>query len=114
MSKSKNLPDSDRLLVEKNKLAAYLLNLSHKDGASKAKFFIKRGFKPDQLEIFAKALQTHGASQTVTGIEKTRHGKKFTVECHIKTPDGKDPCILSVWIQEKGKPLRLITAHPNS
>ncbi len=114
MSKPKNLPDSDRLLVEKSKLASYLLNLSHKDGASKAKFFLQRGFNADKWEAFAKALQTHGASQTVTGIETTRHGKKFTVECQIKTPDGKDPCILSVWIQATGKAPRLVTAHPNS
>lgn len=114
MIKPKNLPDSDRLLVEKGKLASYLLNLSHKDGASKAKFFLKRGFAAETWEAFAAALKTHGASQTVTTVEITRHGKKFTVECQIKTPDGKDPCILSVWIQATGKVPRLVTAHPNT
>ncbi len=114
MSNPKNLPDSDQLLVEKSKLASYLLNLSHKDGASKAKFFLQRGFKADYWEAFAEALRAHGASQTVTEIEITRHGKKFTVECQIKTPDGKNPCILTVWIQATSKAPRLVTAHPNS
>ncbi len=114
MSKPKNLPDADRLLVEKSKLASYLLNPSHKDGASKAKFFLQRGFKTEQWEAFASALRTHGASQTVTGMEETKHGRKFTVECQIQTPDGKNPCILSVWIQATGKAPRLVTAHPNT
>ena len=114
MTKPKTLPDSDRLIVEKSKLVSYLLNLSHKDGASKAKFFLQRGFKADPWQTFAEALQTHGASRTVTGIENSKHGKKFTVECQIRTPDGKNPCILSVWLQATGKAPRLITAHPNS
>ena len=114
MSKPRNLPNPDQLIVEEAKLTSYLLNSAHKDGASKAKFFLKRGFKAADWKNFAKALTTHGAKQTVTDIETTRHGKKFTVECQLETPDGKNPCILSVWIQTKGKTPRLVTAHPNS
>lgn len=114
MSRSERLPDADRLLVEEDKLAAYLLNPLHKDGASKAKFFSNWGFRADEWEAFAAALKVHGASQTVTSVERTKHGRKFTVECRIETPDGKSPCVLSVWIQQKGQPPRLVTAHPNS
>jgi hypothetical protein len=114
MSKPKHLPDFDQLIVDEIKLTTYLLNASHEDGASKARFFLKRGFKAADWKTFAKALMTHGANQTVTDIETTKHGKKFTVECRLETPDGKNPCILSVRIQAKGKAPRLVTAHPNS
>ena len=65
-------------------------------------------------QVMAEALRQHGATQTVTEASESRHGKKFTVECQIQTPDGKNPCILTGWIQEGTKPPRLVTAHPNS
>lgn len=52
-------------------------------------------------------------TQPVTETRDTRFGRKFTVECQIQTPDGKNPCILTGWIQEGTKPPRLVTAHPN-
>lgn len=108
------LPQSQHLQVPEQKVIGYLLNPEHKDGASKSKFFRKRGFTPDQWAVFAKALQDHGATQPVTSMEETKHGKKFVVECNLDTPDGKNPCILSVWIQTKNDPPRLVTAHPNT
>jgi hypothetical protein len=108
------LPRKDSLQVEEVKVVGYLLDLEHEDGGSKAKFFRNRGFVPEAWTIFADALRTHGATQPVAVIEKTRHGEKFTVECTISTPDGRNPCILSVWIVSKENPPRLVTAHPNS
>ena len=108
------LPDSNSLKVEQSKVADYLLNLAHPEGAPKAKFFLNRGFTRVAWEQMAEALRQHGRSQPVTETVTTRFGKKFTVECQIETPDGKNPCIFTAWIVEGSRPPRLVTAHPNS
>jgi len=108
------LPQPDRLIVEESKVTDYLLNLDHPEGTSKAKFFLNRGFTPLLWQEMASALRWHGRLQSVTETSTTRFGRKFTVECQIETPDGKNPCILTAWIVEGTRPPRLVTAHPNS
>lgn len=113
MSLPARLPKGHSLVVREEKILTYLLNPKHKDGASKAKFFRNRGFKSGEWEQFATALRNHGGSQPVTHVVSSKHGRKFTVECQLLTPDGRNPCILSVWVESKGKSLALVTAHPN-
>lgn len=108
------LPNAKSLQVDKTKVIDYLLNLDHKVGGAKAKYFLKRGFTTEAWDLMAENLRLHGRTQTVTETSETRFGRKFTVECQIKTPDGKNPCILTAWIQEGDHPPRLVTAHPNS
>lgn len=109
-----HLPGAENLHVEEKKVTGYLLNLDHDEGGSKARFFCDRGFVLPEREEFAHALRQHGKTQPVTEQETTRHGEKYVVECQLVSPDGQNPCILSVWIKEGTKPLRLVTAHPNS
>ncbi len=108
------LPQSASLIVEEAKIVRYLLALDHIEGGSKARFFLARGFSPATSVEFAEALKRHGATQTITGEEVTRHGRKYLVECAIETPDKLNPCILTVWILTNENPPRLVTAHPNS
>ena len=114
MEPPQQLPQASVLVVEQIKVVDYLLNLEHKQGGPKAKYFRNRGFHPEQWQAMAEALRQHGATQPVTQSSDTRFGRKFTVECQIQTPDGKTPCILTGWIQEGPKPPRSVTAHPNS
>ena len=107
------LPQAEVLIVEQAKISGYLLDLDHKEGGPKAKFFLKRGFTPSAWETMAEALRQHGRTQPVTETSETRFGRKFTVECQLTTPDGRNPCILTAWIQEGTRPPRLVTAHPN-
>ncbi len=45
------LPNLDRASVSEQKVATYLLNPKHPDGAGKATFFIALGFRAEQWEI---------------------------------------------------------------
>lgn len=49
-------------------------------------------------------------------IEKTKDsdfGVKYELKCKIKTPDERNPCIVTVWIVENGQEEpKLITAYP--
>lgn len=110
---SRHLPQPNGLQVEKEKIRGYLLNPKHEEGASKEKFFRLRGFKIAKWKVLAEALRQHGVTRPVVEEEKTKFGKKYTVECELKTPDGKNPCVLTVWVKKGSEPPRLITARPN-
>ena len=114
MDLPRNLPQTDALLVEQANVQDYLLNLFHKEGGPMARFLLNRVFKLDAWEGMAEALRQHGMAQPVTETSETRFGRKFTVECQITTPDGRNPCILTAWIVEGRRPPCLVTAHPNS
>jgi hypothetical protein len=114
MSDARKLPKPKRLIVETEKVTGYLLNPDHPIGKAKAKFFKNRGFTTQEVSQFVESLKQHGQTQSVTATETTAHGEKFTVQCQIQTPDGKNPCILTAWIVEGDKPPRLVTAHPNT
>ena len=50
------LPNAEKAIIRQEKLAEYLLNLSHPDGWGKAKFFIQCGFPVNEPEKLKSAL----------------------------------------------------------
>jgi hypothetical protein len=82
------------------------------DGHAKAVFFLKFGFRQDQWKTLAEALRQHGLTQSVFAQKTSGHGQKYEVRCNLPSPDGRNPCITSVWIQEDSCHLRLITVLP--
>lgn len=112
-----SLKPSTKLLGERviaqEKVSQYLLNVDHADGAGKAKFFIGHGFAADQPEVLAAAIHDHADFNDVALTEPGKYGTKSIVRCSIVTPDGRNPCILVVWIHEQGcSEQRLVTAYP--
>jgi hypothetical protein len=107
------LPNADKAIVEREKILGYLLNSEHLIGASKAHFFTNFGFSAAKWEQLAKALLVHGQTHEVKRVRKTDFGPRYEVEGSLKTPDGREPFIRSVWQFDKGEVApRLITAYP--
>jgi len=50
------VPHADAAIVSQEKIAGYLLNPLHPDGAGKAWFFRRLGFRADQWEVFRQCL----------------------------------------------------------
>ena len=50
------LPNAEQAVVEREKITDYLLNPTHRYGASKAAFFADFGFRLDEWEQLADAL----------------------------------------------------------
>jgi hypothetical protein len=101
-------------IVPPAKLTDYLLRPDHPVGGSKAAFFQAFGFTRERPAIMAAALVDHPERNPVSAVETGPWGVKYIVRCHLRTPDGRDPCILSVWIVTPGSALaRLVTAYPN-
>jgi hypothetical protein len=110
-----SLPHAAAANVEQSKITAYLLNLAHRQGGSKAKFFLRRGFTPEKWEEFADALRHHAKHNPVVQTKSTFFGVNYTLNCNLPTPDQSSPCIRTVWeVRPEDPRPRLITAHPLS
>jgi len=107
------LTNYEKAVVPKAKLTDYLLSLTHRDGCSKAKFFIRFGFSSEQWEIMAQALKHHIAHNEVAGTEISYFGTKYIIEGTILAPDGRNPEIRSVWFVKSGTDIPFfVTAYP--
>jgi hypothetical protein len=107
------LPDADKVVVQREKIADYLLNPAHRFGASKARFFTEFGFRIEAWEVLAAALREHGQTHDVSQTHETGFGRRFSVEGELNTPIGRRPRVRSVWQLDRGEVApRLITAYP--
>lgn len=111
------MKSSTKLLGERDipelKISAYLLNVDHPDGTSKAKFFGDYGFDIEKPQVLADAIHAHAELNEVEEVIACGHGIKHVVRCHLPTPDGRNPCIRVIWIREPGcETHRLVTAYP--
>jgi hypothetical protein len=107
------LPNAERAVVEREKIADYLLNAAHRFGASKARFFAEFGFRMEQWEQLAEALREHGRRHEVARVRETGFGPRYTIEGELNTPGSRRPRVRSVWQMDEGAIApRLITAYP--
>ena len=107
------LPNAELAVVERAKITKYLLNLEHRYGASKARFFSQFGFDIDYWEAFAEALREHGQSHEVSFVRQTRWGLRYEIDGELNAPDGRRPRIRTAWQFDAGQIApRLITAYP--
>lgn len=107
------LPNADLALVERAKITEYLLDVEHRYGSSKARFFSEFGFEIEKWEVLADALREHGQHHDVTQTRKTRWGPRYEIDGELNAPDGRSPRIRSVWQLDAGEIApRLITAYP--
>lgn len=99
--------------VDAPKVSGYLLCREHPDGGSKARFFERFGFRLPNRATLVAALKEHGQVNPVVNEVETGYGRRYSVDGPIRSPDGRNPVIRTVWIVEPGvdEP-RLITAYP--
>jgi hypothetical protein len=76
----KKLPNPDKLVVEREKIVDYLLNPTHRYGASKARFFADFGFRLEEWERLAEALREHGRTHDVARTRETGFGPRYALE----------------------------------
>ena len=107
------LPNRDKVIIPRNKLVKYLLSETHPHGKSKAKFFLKAGFKKSNARIFSKALRNIAKESEVESKIISPHGEKYVLNGIIESPIGKTMRIRTIWIIDKEqKRPRFVTAYP--
>ena len=107
------LPKANQARVDESKVTDYLLSAGHPDGSSKARFFERFGFHSFEWTVLSAALVEHGQVNPVANVVETGYGRRYSVDGQIRSPDGRNPTIRTVWIIETGLDFpRLITAYP--
>lgn len=106
------IPGAGNAVVEEAKIVRYLLNAAHPKNGGKSAFFAALGFAIDRWEVLRDALRRHPIANPIADFQQSPHGIKYVVRCSIETPDGRNPCITSVWITDGIGPPRLVTAYP--
>ncbi len=107
------LPYAHIAIVDREKIDEYLLNLRHRYGASKARFFLEFGFQMDEWEVFAEALREHAQRHEISVVRQTRWGPRYEIDGELKAPDGRRARIRAVWqVDVRQIAPRLITAYP--
>jgi hypothetical protein len=107
----RRLPNAQSAQVEERRIREYLLNVAHASGGPKARFFIAHGFASGAWELLQASLIIQGRVNSITRTVPSEWGTRYTIECHCPTPDGRNPCIRTVWQMEDDVP-RLLTAIP--
>ena len=107
------LPNYERAVVTRAKVADYLLSETHRDGRHKAVFFKRFGFAVEEWERLVQALQEHAAEHEVTRVEASRYGQRYIIERTIHSPGGRNPLTRTVWFVETDEDMpRFVTAYP--
>lgn len=108
------LPNKESSLVELKKVTKYLLDVNHPIGGPKSAFYFGYGFTLANPDLLIRALIHHANNRDVCETIESDYGTKFILKCEIPTPNQMNPCVLSVWILNKGSETpRLVTAYPN-
>lgn len=107
------LPNYEKAVIPKAKITDYLLSLGHRDGCSKAKFFIRFGFSLEQWKLLAQALKYHAIHNEISKIEISYFGIRYVIVGTLLSPDRRNPEIRSVWFVKNGAEIpSFVTAYP--
>ena len=73
-------------------------------------------FSARNWETLAEALHRHALENDVAAVTKTPFGTCYVIEGTLRSPDGRNPSIRTVWAQDDDEdlPPRLVTAYPIS
>lgn len=101
----------DSLTIDCRKITEYLLNEHSPAGAGKCKFFNGFGFLPEEWQRLHDALIRHPVTADLVDRQPSPYGEKQIYRCSIRSPDNRDPCILTVW-QFRNGGWNFVTAYP--
>ena len=59
----------------------------------------------------AQALREHAARNPLMETRASGYGMIHVVRCSTVTPNGRDPCTRSIWIEAGSGAVRLVTAY---
>lgn len=107
------LPNIDAAIVEDAKLVDYLLDPTHHRGAAKARFLAGFGFSSARPDEAREAFLEHAHRHDVADSQQTPFGTIYEIDGALPSPDGRDPVVRVVWMQDIGAAApRLITMIP--
>ena len=106
------MPNGERAWISPAKLTGYLLSEEHPEGSSKAAFLRRFGFDTRRPELLEHALLEAAREGVVMSERAGEHGVKYEVVAPLRTPDGRHPHVITIWIMEEDIP-RFVSLNPS-
>ena len=108
------IPDAQNAVIDAVKIPVYLLDADHPNNGGKAEFFTRFGFGTDRVDVMAAALLQHARTGELDETRQTPFGTEYALEGPLRTPDGRNPLVRTVWFRSTGEPgPHLVTAYPS-
>ena len=82
------VPNAEHAIIASEKLTGYLLNLSHRRGAAKARLLLNLGYQSDNPQALEADQRTQHLSLHVTRTSTNAYGVVYEIEGPITTPSG--------------------------
>jgi hypothetical protein len=107
------LPESEKAVIDAEKLRGYLLSPSHPVGRFKAAFFSSLGYTQENWRRFEADLRQQHLTQEAVLRQETSYGRKYEICGRMRGPAGKTSEVISIWIILAGEKVpRFVTAYP--
>ena len=98
--------------INSRKINGYLLNDQHVEGASKARFLRRFGFETNALDLML-AISDHPVTDAFTReIVSPRGDVKLIFEGPLRSPDGRNPIVRTVWRVDASLVAHFVTLVP--
>jgi hypothetical protein len=107
------LPNAHLAVISPEKLTAYLLNPSHKRGASKARLLLGLGYRSEASSALEADLRSQHLLLEPACVSKNAYGTVYEIDASLVTPCGKAVRFVSIWQVDTGTDVpRFITMYP--
>jgi len=108
------LPNSERALIARDKLFAYLLNTEHKRGGSKARLLAQFGYYEENGQQLESDIRRFHCNAEVDLTRQTIYGTRYEIRAPLQTPSGRALVVRTIWQIDEGTDFpRLITLFPD-
>lgn len=103
----------DKIIIEAKKLRDYLLDPTHPEGSTKARYLSEIGYNQENYHTLEVDLRNQHLTCDVQPGQVSIYGVKYEIVAPLVGPNGKKRIIRSVWMIRKGDTFsRLITLIP--
>jgi uncharacterized protein DUF6883 len=88
------VPNAERAVIAVEKLTEYLLNMSHKRGAAKARLLLGVGYRPDAPRLLESDLRAQHLSLDVSRTSENAYGVRLRDRGSDQDAQRKDRAVL--------------------
>jgi len=108
------LPNAQKAVIDREKLAGYLLSRAHPLGRFKAPIFARMGYWSDNCQSLADDLRAQHLSQDARPLGgPNEYGVKYEIRAPLQGPIGRARVVVSIWIVRINEDVpRFVTAYP--
>ena len=107
------LPSPGLWIIQRPKIVAYLLNLSHRKGGPKARLLMQFGFDPADPHALAEAIWRHAIDNGPGSLMQPSVGPpRSVIEGPMNCPDGRPLNVRTIWERATAAEARFITLVP--